>query len=258
MTAFAVANGSCRRRSTRMMADATYRRNITTALACLLGCAAALACAAPKAVRASYNGYVNGMAIGVISEHFEADFRGYRIVSDTKLIGLLAFVQRQPLKFSSTGELTRDGLRPLQFEARKSAGEQPQVTAEFDWVQGQVMLRHDGKAESLPVAPGTQDRLSIMYQFMFLPLERTRQVEFAMTNGRKLDRYRYRVTPEVELDTPLGRVKTLHLVKQRAPGDTVTEIWLSVQHRHFPVKLLIIEKDGRRYEQIIQSLEFRG
>ena len=96
-----------------------------------------------------------------------------------------------------------------------------------------------------------------MYQFMFMPLEKSRQVEFAMTNGRKLDRYRYRITPDVELDTPIGRVKTLHLVKQRDPGDTTTEVWLSTQHQLLPVKMLIVEKDGVRFEQVIQSLELR-
>ena len=210
-----------------------------------------------KAVKASYTGYMNGMTIGIITEHFEVTGAGYRIASDTKPTGLAVFIQRQPLKFVSHGQVTRDGLRPARFEARRSAADNPQVTADFDWTQAQVVLKHNGKTESLPLVAGTQDRLSIMYQFMFMPFEKARLIDFSMTNGRKLDRYRYRVTPDVEIDTPLGRVKTLHLVKQRDPGDTVTEIWLSTQHRHFPVKMLIVEKDGMRFDQVIQSLELR-
>ena len=96
-----------------------------------------------------------------------------------------------------------------------------------------------------------------MYQLMFWPLGRMNPLEFAMTNGRKLDQYRYAVTPDVELDTPLGRLKTLHLVKHREPGETGNELWLSAQHRYFPVKIVYLEKDGVRYEQVIQSLEIR-
>ena len=212
---------------------------------------------APKAVRATYIGYMNGMTVGVITEQFESSGGTYRIVSETKPQGLAIFVQRQPLRFMSRGHVTRDGLRPAHFEARRSASDPPQVRADFEWSNAQLVLKHNGKVETLPVTPGTQDRLSVMYQFLFMQPEKSRRLEFAMTNGRKLDTYRYLVTPEVEIETPLGRVKTLHLIKQRDPGDTVTEVWLSAAHQYFPVKMLIVEKDGMRYEQVIQSLEFR-
>lgn len=213
--------------------------------------------AAPKLVRATYAGFMNGMSIGTITEQFESDGTRYRIVSDTKPIGLAALLQRQPLRISSTGQVTREGLHPVLFEARRSANDAPQVSAEFDWPQGQLVLKHAGKTESVSLPPGTQDRLSVMYQFMYWPLERLRQLEFPMTNGRKLDRYRYRATPDVELDTGIGRVKALHLVKQREPNESVSEVWLSSQHQHFPVKLLIVERDGIRFEQVIQTLEVR-
>ena len=230
---------------------------VRIALACCLALAAPLASSAPKSVRATYSGFMNGMSIGVISEQFESDGTSYRIVSDTKPMGLAAFVQRQPLRFSSAGQVARDGLRPVRFEARRTAGESPQVAAEFDWGQHQIVLKHHGKTESFALSAGTQDRLSVMYQFMYLSPERLRALDFPMTNGRKVDRYHYRATPDVEIDTGLGRLKTVHLVKQREPGDTVTEVWLSPQHQYFPVKVIYIEKDGVRFEQLIKTLEIR-
>ncbi|MNC91270.1 hypothetical protein D3C83_75000 [compost metagenome] len=59
----------------------------------------------------------------------------------------------------------------------------------------------------------------------------------------------------MEIDTPLGRMTTLHLVKQRAPDDTETEVWLAPQHHHLPVKILIVENDGTRYEEVMTGLE---
>lgn len=215
------------------------------------------ALAAPKSSKAVYGGSMNGMAIGVITERLDVDANAYRITSESRAIGLAALAQRQPLRFVSRGLLTPEGLRPAHFEARRGSSETPQVTADFDWSLGQLTLRHDGKLESFPLLPGTQDRLSLMYQFMYMRLDKSRIVEFAMTNGRKLDRYRYRVTPDVEIDTALGRLRTLHLVKERDPGDTAAEVWLSPQHHNLPVKVLIIEKDGMRFEQNIQSLELR-
>ena len=234
-------------------------RTFIAALLCL--CAsmtmAAANGAAPKAVKATYAGTMNGMPGGVIRAVFEADGAAYRIVSETKPIGLAVLVQRQPLRFASRGQVTREGLKPAHFEARRTPNDAPQITADFDWPQGQLTLRHNGRTESHPISAGTQDRLSIMYQFMFMRLDRARQVEFAMTNGRKLDRYRYRITPDVEIETPLGRLRTLHLVKEREPGDTVTEVWVSPHHHNLAVKMLIVEKDAMRFEQVLQSVEFR-
>jgi hypothetical protein len=224
---------------------------------CILAAGFAYAGTTPKLVKATYNGFMNGMSIGTITEQFESDGAGYRITSDTRPMGLAALVHRQPLRVSSAGQVARDGLRPTQFEARRTANDPPQVSAEFDWSQGQLLLKHDGKTESFTLPPGTQDRLSVMYQFMYLSPERLRQLDFPMTNGRKLDRYRYRATPDVEIDTGLGRLKTVHLAKQREPGDTTTEVWLSPQHHYVPVRLLIIERDGVRLEQVIQSLDVR-
>lgn len=234
-------------------------RKLAHSIGLALGMAAAAAAfaAAPKTVKATYNGYMNGMAIGVITEHFESDRGSYRILSETRPVGLAVFIQRQPLRFVSRGLMTREGLRPLHFEGRRNASDAPQVSADFDWSAGQLVLRHNGKSETLPLRGPTQDRLSIMYQFMFTPPENTLQVEFAMTNGRKLDQYRYRVTPEVELETPLGRVKTVHLVKQRDPGDTAAEVWLSPAHHYLAMRMLIVEKDGMRFEQHIQHVELR-
>jgi hypothetical protein len=213
--------------------------------------------AAPKAVRAVYGGYMNGMSIGLVSESFEASGGTYRLVSETKPLGLAALLHRQPLRFSSQGEITAEGLRPLHFEARRTPGDPPQVSADFDWPNAQLQLRNGTKVESLPLAPGTQDRLSIMYQFMYVRLDKARTVDFWMTNGRKLDHYRYRVTHDVEIDTALGRLKTTHLTKERDAGDTHTEVWVSPRHRNLAVKVLIVEKDGLRYEQVIQNAEVR-
>ena len=217
---------------------------------------AGAACAAPRTIQATYNAYMNGMSIGVIAERFEAARGTYRIVSESRPSGLAALIQRQPLLFESRGELVAEGLRPLHFEGRRTAAEPPQVTADFKWREKELVLNNKGKIELKSLAPRTQDRLSIMYQFMFMPLREARHVDFSMTNGRKLDRYRYLVTPDVEIETPLGTVRTLHLVKQRDPDDTVTEIWLSLAHRQFPVKMLIVEKNGLRFEQVIQALQF--
>ena len=212
---------------------------------------------APQTIAIGYNLFRNGLHIAMMSESFESKDGEYRLVSETRAVGIAALVQKQPLLLTSQGRLSDTGLQPRHFEGKRGESDPRQVRGDFDWEAGNLTISHDGKTDTLPIAPGTQDRLSVLYQFMFLAPDRLQRLEFAMTNGRKLDRYRYTVTPNVEIDTPLGRIATLHLVKQHRPDESATEVWLSPQHRFLPVKVMIQEEDGVRYEQFITRLEIQ-
>ncbi|MBI4195201.1 MAG: DUF3108 domain-containing protein [Betaproteobacteria bacterium] len=212
---------------------------------------------APDAISASYDGFLNGLRVAAMNERFSARDGRYEIVSETSPVGLFKLFQPRPARFMSAGRVTTNGLQPDRFEGSRGDNDARRVSAEFDWPAQRLTLRHDGRNDVVELRAGTQDRLSIMYQFMFSAHDRLRRLDFTMTNGRKLDRYQYTVTPDVEIDTPLGRLKTLHLAKHREPGDSTTEIWLSPQHGYLAAKMLVIESDGARYEQVATKLEIR-
>lgn len=217
----------------------------------------ASAVAPPQAVQAQYELSMNGAPIAVMQETFEISNGSYQAVSETKAIGVFALVQRRPGRVTSSGEVGDDGLRPKIFSGTRGAGDARRVHAEFDWAAGKLTFAHDGSSETAALPPGTQDRLSVMYQFLFMAAEKLKGLAFAMTNGRKLDQYRYSIGPDTAIDTPLGRLAVIHLVKQHAAGETATEIWLAREYRLMPVKMRIIEDDGKRYEQVISRLEIR-
>jgi len=210
---------------------------------------------APQAVQAQYNLSLNGVAIAVMQETFEVRDGAYQAVSETHAVGLFALVQRRPGRATSSGTVDSRGLRPKAFEGTRGAKDARRVGADFDWAASTLTLSHDGRTDNVALPPGTQDRLSVMYQFLFLQTEQLKNLEFPMTNGRRLDHYRYAVGPDTVIDTPLGRLAVVHLVKHHAPGSAATEIWLAREHRLMPVKMRIIEGDGDRYEQVIAQLE---
>ena len=231
---------------------ATTLLTVTLALPC-----AAAVPPAPQSVIASYDMYRNGGHIAVMTEQFEAKNGGYRIVSETQAIGLFKLFERIPLRLVSAGKLSAEGLQPAQFEGKRGDDDPRQVRGEFDWEAARLTLSRDGKTDALPLPPGTQDRLSQMYQFMFLAPDEQQRLEVSMTNGRKLDRYYYTVRKGVEIDTALGRIATLHLVKQRRPDQSGVELWLAPQLHYLPVRMLVMEEDGTRYEQFVTRLEIR-
>jgi hypothetical protein len=210
--------------------------------------------AAPASAEITYNLFRNNVLLGTITEHFEAKDGTYRATSEARATGLFALVQREPVRFVSTGDLTKDGLRPQRFEGRQSG---KSMSADFDWPGAKLTLDHDGLNHALALPPGAQDRLSIMYQLMFSVQKKAPFMDFAMTNGRKLEKYRYSAQPGVTIDTPLKRLDTIHLVKQREADDTGTEIWIAPEYGNLPVKVLIIEDDGVRYEQVVTKLDIK-
>jgi hypothetical protein len=210
---------------------------------------------APKTIAASYDVYMNGTHIAEMRETFEAREGEYRLVSESHAVGLLALFYRRPIRFVSTGRLTPSGLQPQSFDGQRGDGESRRVRGAFDWQAGWLTIEHDGRTENLPLPPGTQDRLSVMYQFMFLAPAAPGHLEISMTNGRKLDQYRYAVQPRAEVETPLGRLASVHLVRQRREDENATEVWLSPEHWYLPVRMTIVEGSGTRYEQIATRIE---
>ena len=226
-------------------------------LVALAACGAATAAAAPSAVKAGYDVYKDGLHIASVDESYEKTGDQYNIVSDSNPAGLLALFVRTKIKVQSSGSVTAAGLQPDKLDYGRLDDASKNVSAAFDWSARELNLTYDGKSETLPLVPGIQDRLSVMYQFMFLAPEKVRALEFPMTNGKKIENYRYELAGTEVLDTPLGKLKTLHLVKHRDPGENGTEVWLAADRRMFPVKLLILENDGSKYEQVITRLEIK-
>ncbi|MGH8702862.1 MAG: hypothetical protein ACREVR_17040, partial [Burkholderiales bacterium] len=88
-----------------------------TLIAIAIPCTAA-APSTPLAISASYDVLWNGGRVAVMKETFEAKDGGYRIVSESQAVGLLAMFVREPLRVVSSGQLIASGLRPLHFESK--------------------------------------------------------------------------------------------------------------------------------------------
>lgn len=223
----------------------------------LLAGATSLQAAPPASVSATYEVRMNGLSVASITESYQSQGGSYRLTSNSTPHGIFALVKKLAVSFTSSGDVTAQGLRPQRFEGRRATGQIPEATADFDWSSGRLQLEHEGKAQTLPLTSGVQDRLSVMYEFMFVAPGAADTIEVAVTNGRSLDRYVYSVTRDVEQDTALGRIRTLHLVRQRAAGDPQNEIWLSPEHGYLPVRMTIVERNGTRYEQLVSQLDLR-
>lgn len=208
----------------------------------------------PNSIQLTYDVYKGGMNIGVIEETYTRDNNRYTLSSTMRAIGLLAIFKPGKILISSRGLIDLHGLKPLHFSDQREGEEKRNRQAEFDWDTRQLTLFHQNQRTVVALPEGTQDRLSAMYQFMFLSLQSATSLDFQMTNGSKLDIYHYSISHKQKLRTTAGEFDTLYLDNQAKKGESKTEIWLATEHHYLPCKMTITDADGGQFTQVLSKL----
>lgn len=208
----------------------------------------------PGSVQATYDVYKNGVRVGKMEETYTRNGNRYTLSSVTTPADLLAIFKPGKIFSHSNGLIGKQGLQPLTFSHRRERDAKKNSQAEFDWKTKQLALTHQGQRTTTALPDGTQDRLSAMYQFMFLALKPETTLAFSMTNGNKLDSYLYAVSAGGQLKTPAGEFNTLYLDNQAPAGEHRTEIWLAVQQGNLPCKMILTDSKGDQLTQVLGKL----
>jgi hypothetical protein len=204
----------------------------------------------PERITLTYELKRNSVVVDV-SETLEHDGRTYVITSEGKGRGILALFG--VLKRTSRGRITPQGLRPDEFRDERPGGWT--VSAKFDWDARSVTQEKNGKSETLKMPTTAQDPLSLAYSFAFVP-PKGKEYDVTRADGRGLTPFRFAVVGAEKLATPAGEMQTLHIVKVLdGPEDKSTDIWFAAERDFLPVRVLVVEKDGTRSDQMITRID---
>lgn len=184
---------------------------------------------------------------------FSADKQAYRLKSTIEPSGLAALLIPTLLQ-TSVGDIGPNGLVPSHYLYQFGDNENKKYIAQFDWAQQKVFM-HSGKGDrEAPLPSGAQDLLSFMYQFMFVPP--LNDMSLVVTNGKRMSHYQYSFEGETVINTKMGAIKTLHIMRTDSDHDDKTELWLAVDYRYIPVKIRKVEqKKGKTYELIAREIK---
>lgn len=214
----------------------------------------------PQRVKATYRITKAGLTIGTVEESFERiGTRGdqYRITSRTRAEGAAALIVRDQLTYTSSGRITAQGLVPQVFTSERSGRPDKNFTTRFDWPRNEIIREHlsNGQTErdDYPLGAGTQDRLSIMYQFMVATPKRD-AITILMTQGREAEEYRYVKRGEPALNMPAGNFETVQYARDAKPGESKAELWLAKGKNFVPVRMIFTDPKGSSLEQQLTEL----
>lgn len=195
-----------------------------------------------------------GVVVG--RPHIEWEFSEgrYRLQSLTKLIGVARVVPNDTWVLKSEGTYSALGLRPRHFEisGRLKAGQTESV--DIDWERNRIAFSPDGRV--LPVADGTQDLLSFMFQFALRPPEAGGAAVY-VTNARKLDLYRYEWVDEETLSLPIGKVRGEHIERLHKAGESSQELWIAPERFNLPLRVRFTFRAGLTIEMQAVRLDVR-
>lgn len=194
----------------------------------------------PNHVQLTFSVYkgLDHFQIGTLNQQLEIGGGKYILRALTQTVGLAKLFKNYQLTQTSRGKSGKQGLQPEIFEEEKiNDSDKQNIKATFDW-QSQKLIFSKGGETALPT--GAQDMLSIFYQLSQIPLNKE-TIQLAVSNGKKLEKYEFGIGPEEEITTQLGKLRTLHLRKLRAKGESGIEIWLGLEYRLLPVKYMLIE-----------------
>ncbi|MDP1767083.1 MAG: DUF3108 domain-containing protein [Methylotenera sp.] len=178
----------------------------------------------------------------------------YRITSLIQAKGLAALIIPDLLQ-TSDGFLHSTGLQPQHYRYQFGDKKNKTYSADFDWENKKLILHSAKGDQTLELTEGTQDLLSFMYQFMFVPP--LQNMKLSITNGRKLGIYDYSFEGEEIIATKMGDLNTIHLLRMADEGEKKTELWLALDYQYVPVKIRETDKDGKVYDLLVTSLKIQ-
>lgn len=204
----------------------------------------------PRQATIVYDVKYNGTSLAQVTEKLVHDEKTYSIEEHTKGLGLLALLGH--ITRTSRGTIGPDGLRPLEFTDQRTGRDTASV--HFDWKDKTLTMKFKGPPRTMPMPSNAQDRLSVAFTFSFAPPGKPVTVHSA--DGKGISTYTYEAAGREKLETPAGVFDTLKLVKQKdSPDDKATDLWLAVNRGNLPVRLLIVDNDGTRVDQVATSIE---
>lgn len=175
----------------------------------------------------------------------------YTVTSVAAATGLTGMFYRGRFVQTSHGRLTPRGLQPEAFWDQRG---DKRSSARFDDNAGQLTLSpHKGAPRHFAYQGEVQDALSLFFQLALTAPPPDGRLAYTVFNGKKLRDYIYDVRGEEMLDTALGPLRTLHLVRV-ANGDGRFEAWLAIDRHYLPVRVLRSDDKGGEMELVLLSI----
>jgi hypothetical protein len=203
----------------------------------------------PAQVEIEYTLSRDGSTMAEVTDRLEHAGGTYQLTETWRGRGMYALLGKA--KRVSSGLLDARGPRPTAYTDERSGRDTQRVS--FDWKANTITRRYKGKTSTEAVPADTQDRLSFLFKLMFVAQE-ARSASFHVADGRGMSHHTYHAGGRERIGTPAGEFDAVKVTRTNGSGDKA-EIWFAADRHYLPVRIVVMEKDGTRYEHLATRIQ---
>lgn len=189
--------------------------------------------------------------VGQVTHRWFSDGARYEAESVAEAVGFFSWLFGARFVQRSSGRIGPEGLVPEAYILERGSGNQPE-TARFDWADGKLALAWRDELRTVPLPQGAQDAMSVMHQIYFIK-PASNPATLSVATSRKLSRYIYEILGDADLETPLGKLRTVHVGRVETDG-SVLEIWLDKDRQLLPVRVYSMDRKGTVLDQVVRAV----
>ncbi len=208
---------------------------------------------------ASYNVYRSGVMIARMQRSVSRLEDGkllYR--SETNVTGLVSIFRNDRIVEQSTWQFTDGKIIPEFYQyLHTGTKKERNITIKFDWEKNQVTNSVNGSSWHMPAAEGILDKLLYQYSIMLDMQKGKSSLSYTVADGGKEKVYIFESLGEETIETPLGKLRTIKMVRHFTDNDRQSIFWSAPDIGYLPVKLENID-DGVKTVVTINSLSGYG
>ncbi|WP_242472599.1 DUF3108 domain-containing protein [Ectothiorhodospira mobilis] len=214
------------------------------ALLLLPGLAAAMPYV-PPSYTAEYQASKMGLSVVArITLSREGEYLRYR--AQIRPTGVLSWVLSDEIIEQSIFRITPARLQSLEYLYQHMSDDRKRLTeSRFDWERGEVRGTRNGRSFSLEIPPDAVDRFTLQLSMIQALVKGRDRFSRTIVDKDRLTTYHFQVGAAQRIDTPLGRLEAIPVIRHIEDRDTTVSTWFAPRLNYLPVRLEQMQGDER-------------
>ena len=166
---------------------------------------------------------------------------------------------------SSVFNIVDEKIRPIEYQYHRSGiGKNRDAVLTFNWQEMTVLNNVQSKPWQMTITEASLDKLIYQLQ-MREDLSAIKEsgeawplLHYEIADGGKLKSYAFEVVGPEIIDTPLGKIDTLKIIRIRHRKNRETAFWLAPKYEFLLVRLQQLEGNGKGFELHLADALFDG
>lgn len=214
----------------------------------------------PSLYRAEYKADYKGFPVKATGiRELKKDKNGIYTLSSTAT-SFLATISE-----SSAFKVIDQKITPIEYQYHRSGiGKKRDAVLNFDWQKMKVLNNVQSRPWQMAITDASMDKLVYQLQMRedLMAIKASGQawppLRYEIADGGKLKVYEFEVMGTEVIDTPIGKVDTLKIMRIKHRKNRETAFWLAPEYEFLLVRLQQLEGNGKGFELLLKNAIFNG